>query len=89
MPLPPYPGESVSCTHCIRGWVGPRTGLNDVKYPPHATYVRITDMNLVFTVKSFSREVSTREAVETLSRILGCEIVSLPYPVLIAVAVWP
>jgi hypothetical protein len=25
------PGETAPGTHCIAGWVGPRTGLDDVK----------------------------------------------------------
>jgi hypothetical protein len=30
-PVPLYPGESAPGTHWIRGWVGPRTGLDDVE----------------------------------------------------------
>jgi hypothetical protein len=33
------PGEGAAGTHCIRGWVGPRTGLEDVERRKFCPYL--------------------------------------------------
>ena len=56
------------------------------KYCPYATY--IADIDLIFTIEPFSREVLSRDAVLTLCRFLQCEFVPLPSSILITAAVW-
>jgi hypothetical protein len=42
------PGESIPDTHWIGGWVGPRTGLDDIKkgkfMPLHYDFISQTDI---------------------------------------------